>query len=159
MYSKTNTKRKAIFLGIVFIVIGLVLGVGMVIMWLTQGFFVLYIVFIISSMLPIWAGIATFNSIKYPIVLKFDNMGVHYFVDAGIWGGKRELIFLWKDVRDITYSDNGDDFRDIEEYMALQVEYEDENRESLIIPLWNTVDFPKEVTDILSEINKIREFY
>ena len=145
LYSKTN-RLKAMLWGVVFIVIGLVLCVGMVILWLTQAFSVLYVVFIISSILPIWAGIATINSGKYPIVLLVDNVGVHYFVDIGIWGGKKQITLLWSEIDKVTYVDD-----DFEAPTALHIVLKGENPEPIIIHD-AIIDNPKE---LMSEIGRL----
>jgi len=143
------------------ILLGAVLAVGMAVLWIQATFSivsVLYIVFGAASILPIWAGVVCLRQTRYPVVLLVDDNGIHYFDYASRWGyDKREVTIPWKEVKNITAFDNGDDIN--EGFIGLHVEFENEYNKPVIIDLHDTIVSEETVSDVVSKIDGMRKFY
>ena len=158
LYSRTRTKFKSIFWGMFCITLGLALGIGMTVLWSTEGFSAFYIIFAIPSALLLCAGCAFFNWQKYPIELLADDKGLHYFIYANRWGySKRELVLLWKEIKNISIFSDENDIND--EIIALEIEFESKSRKPLIINLDDTIVSSETIPDVLLKIDEIRGFY
>jgi len=155
-----NTKIKSVLWGVFFILFGLILEIGMIILFIEEGFSLLKIIGVFFFALIISAGFHSINLTRYPIVLSADEKGIHYFVVSGRLGfGKKEIFVSWREIKKIierNFLEKGDE--DYENYVDIYIELED-GCGGFSINLNDANISMEKNAEIVSKLNKMSKFY